>query len=83
MMGWYGHGMGQLGWLGTSMFWLILLALIVWLVVRLLPSSDGGTRNTGESPLEVFDRRLPSGRIDLKAGQPQRVALLSAMGDRK
>ena len=40
MMGWNsGGGMGSLGWLGMGVFWLFLLGLIVWLVVRLLPGS--------------------------------------------
>ena len=43
MMGWYGDGTGALGWLGMGVFWLILLGLIVWLVVRLLPGSGGST----------------------------------------
>ena len=34
MMSWYGNGMGAFGWLGMGVFWLILLGLIGWLVVR-------------------------------------------------
>jgi len=81
MMGWYGGGMGSLGWLGMGVFWLFLLGLIVWLVVRLLPGSNGGTtRDTGESPLEILDRRLAGGQIDLELWQAQRAAL---RGERK
>ena len=85
MMGWYGgNGMGSLGWLGMGVFWLILLGLIIWLVVRLLPGSGGGTtRYSGESSLEILDRRLASGQIDTQAWQAQRAALLSAQGARK
>jgi putative membrane protein len=83
MMGWYGGGMGPLGWLAIGVFWLILLALIMWLVVRLLPSSAGGMpRRTGESPLDILDRRLASGEIDLDTWQAQRAALLGAQRDR-
>lgn len=82
MMGWYGGGMGPLGWLAMGAFWLTLLGLIVWLVVRLLPGSDGGTtRSTGESALEILDRRLASGEIDLETWQAQRAALVAARGD--
>ena len=42
MMGGYGDGMSSLGWLGMGVFWLILLGLILWLVVRLLPGSAAG-----------------------------------------
>ena len=84
MMGWYGNGMGSLGWLGMGVFWLILLGLIVWLVARLLPSSgDGRTRHTAESALEIIDRRLASGELDTQAWQAQRVALQGAQRDRK
>jgi putative membrane protein len=83
MMGWYGGGMGPLGWLGMGLFWLILIGLIMWLVIRLLPGSAGVTRDTGESPLEILDRRLASGQIDLDIWQAQRVALLGARGDRR
>lgn len=84
MMSWYGDGMGPLGWLAMGMFWLILLGLIVWLVTRLLPAGSGeGTGSNGESPLEVLDRRLASGEIDLDTWQVQRAALVAARGDTK
>ena len=84
MMGWYGGGMGPLEWLAMGVFWLILIGLIVWLVIRLLPgSSVGATRDTGEAPLEILDRRLASGEIDLDTWQAQRAALLGAREDRR
>ena len=85
MMGWYGGGgTGSLGWLGMGVFWLVLIGLIIWLVVRLLPGSGSGTtRNTGESALEILDRRLASGQIDVEPWQAQRAAILTARGDRK
>jgi putative membrane protein len=85
MMGWYSSsGMGSLAWLGMGVFWLILLGLIIWLVVRLLPgSSSGSTSNTGESALEILDRRLASGEIDQEPWQTQRAAILAAAGNRK
>ena len=82
MMGSYGGGMGLLGWLAMGLFWLILLGVIVWLVTRLLPAGSGGTTSpTGESPLEILDRRLASGEIDLDTWRAQRAALLAARGD--
>ena len=84
MMGWYGNGMGSFGWLAMGVFWLILLGLIVWLVVRLLPGSGGGTtRSSGESALEILDRRLASGDIDVEAWQVHRAALLAAQRDKR
>ena len=84
MMGSYGNAMGSLGWLGMGVFWLLLLALIGWLVMRLLPGSSGRTtRSTGESALEILDRRLASGQIDMQAWQAQRAALVGVQDDRK
>lgn len=84
MMGWYGNGMGTFGWLGMGVFWLALLGLIVWLVVQLLPGSgDGMAPTRGESALQILDRRLANGEIDLQAWQAQRGALLGAQGDRR
>jgi len=84
MMDWYGGGMGWGAWLGMGVFWLILIGLIVWLVVWLLPGSGGGTtRNSGESALEILDRRLANGQIDLEPWQAQRAALLGVQDARK
>ena len=84
MMGWYGNGMGSVGWLGMGVFWLVLLGLIGWLVVRLLPGSGGGTtRSAGESALETFDRRLARGEIDVAAWRAQRAAVLGVQDDRR
>ncbi|HEY8822289.1 MAG TPA: SHOCT domain-containing protein [Dermatophilaceae bacterium] len=85
MMNWYGRGgMGSVGWFGKGLFWLILLGLIIWLMVRLLPGSGGEpTRNAGESALDILDRRLASGEIDTEAWQAQRAALVGAQQDRK
>ena len=83
MMGWYGNGLGSLGWLGMGVFWLILLGLIMWLAVRLLPGSGGTTRHTSESALETLDRRLAGGELDIQAWQAQRAALVGTQDDRK
>ena len=84
MMGWYGGGMGPLGMLAMGVFWLVLIGLIVWLVMRLLPGSNSGTtRDAGESPFSILDRRLASGEIDLDTWQAQRAALLGARDDRR
>jgi putative membrane protein len=85
MMGGYGNGTGSLGWLGMGVFWLVLVGLIVWLVLRLLPGRrDGGTtRDTGESTLDILDRRMAKGEIDTQTWQAQRAALTGATRDQK
>jgi putative membrane protein len=84
MMGWYGGGMGAFMWLGMGLFWLILLGLIVWLVIRLLPGSgEQPTRASGESAVEILDRRMANGEIDMEDWQAQRAALLAAQRDGK
>jgi len=83
MMGWHGNGgMSSLGWLEMGVFWLVLLGLIGWLVVRLL-SGGWATPNTDESAWEILDRRLASGQIDTAAWQAQRVALQGVQDDRR
>ena len=83
MMGSYGNGMGSLGWLGLGIFWLLLLGLIVWLVMRLLPSRSRTYRPIGDSAAEILDRRMASGEIDVPAWQAQRAALQGTQDSRK
>ena len=88
MMGWNsGGGMGSLGWLGMGVFWLILLGLIVWLVIRLLPgSSEPPTRTPGESAVEILDRRMANAgrrglqRRRLRRGWPRKPIVRRATG---
>lgn len=86
MMGWYGGGMGGGAWIFMGLFWVILIAAIIWLVVRLLPSSSHSGATTAaphqESPLDVLDRRFASGELDLETFQAQRAALIAARGSR-
>ena len=93
MMGWYGHGMGGGAWIFMGLFWIALIALIIWLVIRLLPSrGSAGTATTAQpvlpasaaqdSPLDILDRRLAHGEIDLETYQAHRAALIAARGGR-
>jgi putative membrane protein len=90
MMGWYGGGMGAGAWIFMGLFWVILIAAIIWLVVRLLPSNSHSGATTAaphqvsgqESPLDILDRRFASGELDLETYQAQRAALIAARGGR-
>ena len=83
MMGSYGSGLGSLGWLGMGVFWLLLLGLIVWLVMRLLPGSGRTSRPIGDSAAEILDRRMASGELVVPAWQAQRAALQGTQDNRK
>jgi len=82
--------MGAGMWLVMGLFWIALIALIIWLVIRLLPShGDAGTTTTSpthpalamqESPMDILDRRLAHGEVDLDTYQAHRAALISARG---
>jgi putative membrane protein len=83
MMGWYSGGMGPGAWLLMGLFWVALLALIVWLVVRLLPSNNRPSPGAGiDSAEEILDRRFARGEIDEPTYTAQRTAL-AARGQRR
>jgi putative membrane protein len=84
MMGWYGGGMNVGAWLFMGLFWVTLLALIVWLVVRLLPSSNRPVPGADpQSPEEILDRRFARGEIDEQTYAAQRTALATNRGPRR
>ena len=86
MMGYGGMGWGGMGWsgmLGMVVFWVVLIAAIVWAVSRLLPGRQamGGPAQPGQEQAEdILDRRYARGEIDLETYQAQRAALASARG---
>jgi putative membrane protein len=84
MMGWYGGGMGVGTWMFMGLFWLVLLGVIIWAVVRLLPARQDGHGGGvyRESPEDILDRRFARGEIDLETYQAQRAALASVRGSR-
>ena len=77
-------------WIFMGLFWIVLIAAIIWLVVRLLPTNSRADaaptppRQTPgqESPLDVLARRLASGEIDLETYQAHRAALTEVRGGR-
>lgn len=86
-MGWYGGGMNGFAWMGMGLFWLALLGLIVWLVIRLLPAKSrepGAVGTAGDPPaasgaspaLAILDERLASGEVDMEMYRTIRATLL-------
>ena len=78
MMGWYGGGMGLGAWLFMGGFWVLLLGLIVWLVVRLLPGRGQASTPQSPSAEEILDARFARGEIDEQAYAAARSALAAA-----
>lgn len=82
MMG-YGFGMGVGGWIGMAVFWIALIALVVWLAVRALPGTRRDDADAGahpgaarsETPQDVLDRRLAAGEIDTATYESVRTSL--------
>lgn len=51
-MRWYGGGMGSVAWVFMGLFWIILIAAIIWLVIRLLPANGhAGQQQMTHAPL--------------------------------
>ena len=63
-----GYGMGAAGWLLMAVFWIALIALVVFALVRLLPARPEPAPEPlepREEPREILRRRLASGEIDV------------------
>lgn len=86
MMG-YGYGIGAGGWIAMAMFWIGLIALVVWGVSRAFPSGNGRDDTSWaprpESPAEVLDRRYAAGEIDEDRYQAMRATLASSATARR
>ena len=76
-------GMGVGGWLFMSLFWVLLLVVIVWAAAQLFPGRRSGAATaTGPlpeprlgPPRQILDRRLASGEIDVATYDELRDAL--------
>jgi len=77
-------GMGAGGWVLMSVFWVALIAVIVWAAAAF--SSRGGGRSDSdgllERPEEVLDRRLANGEIDPSTYDALRVKIRDARAAR-
>lgn len=76
MMGSWGMGYGIMGFLTMLLFWIVVIAAIVY-AVRWL-SSSGAPRSTEalETPLEILKRRYATGEIDREEFMARKTELL-------
>ena len=73
----WGYGPGWAWMMLMPLLWLVLIAVIVWAVIRLVrPPGDGERgRQHRETPQEILDRRFASGEIDAEAYRQARAHL--------
>lgn len=65
MDGWY-DGMNGGWWIPMMVFWVVLIAAIVWAGVRLFarPGQAGHSAAADEQTRQILERRLANGEID-------------------
>ena len=81
MDGFDGAGMG-FGWLFMTVFWVALIAAIVWVIATLLPRRRPDERPVAERPDEILDRRLAHGEIDTATYDALRAKMRGAQAGR-
>lgn len=84
MMDGWDSGMSAAGWILMSVFWVMLVALVVWAAANLLGRGDRRLERVdmGERPEEILDRRLASGEIDAATYETIRTTLRSGRAAR-
>ena len=61
MWGWDGMAWG--GWIFMTVFWVLVLGLIVRAVAALFPRSRAHDGDRGDTPEDILDRRFARGEI--------------------
>lgn len=74
MHSWNG-GMTWEGWFFMSLFWVLLVGVIVWAAAQLFPGRRDARAETQEEPRTILDRRLASGEIDVETYEKLRRTL--------
>lgn len=97
-MGWNNGRMTGAAWMGMGLFWLVLLGLIIWLVIRLLPGRSHEPHSAtpaATSPtvsaiapaavpaLAILDERLASGEVDVETYRTIRTTILEGRGGKR
>ena len=74
MHSWNG-GMTWEGWFFMSLFWVLLVGVILWATAQLFPGRRDTRAEQQEEPREILDRRLASGEIDVETYEKLRRTL--------
>lgn len=79
-----GFGMGG-GMIAMAVFWVGLLALVIWGVARASTGSGGGRDENPrqERPKEILDRRYVAGELDEDTYRSMRETLTSARSNQR
>jgi len=80
MFGGMHEGLGAGGWVLMIVFGTALLALIAWAIARIAPSRNDDVREPrrlADEPVEILDRRLARGEIDVETYEQLRSKLSS------
>jgi putative membrane protein len=80
MFGGMREGMGAGGWVVMIVFGAALLALIAWAIARFTPNRSDDVREprrATDEPVEILERRLASGEIDVETYEQLRSKLSS------
>ena len=80
MFGGMRDGIGAGGWVWMILFGTALLALIAWAIARITPNHHDearAPRRSADGPMEILDRRLAGGEIDVETYERLRVELSS------
>jgi putative membrane protein len=83
MDGW--DGMGVAGWFLMTVFWVALIAAVIWAVANLFPgrsASEPTPVERPDRPEEILDRRLARGEIDPSTYDELRTKLRAARAER-
>jgi putative membrane protein len=63
VMGWFGNGAGWAMMIGNWVFLLLIIAVVVWAIVRAVPPRPGSR----DAARDILDRRFGAGDLDAEA----------------
>jgi len=71
----YDWGMWAFGWLFMALFWIFVIAGVVWLVLTVSGQRDRAARGPDRTALQILEERLARGAIDVEEFQARKAAL--------